>query len=103
MNNGRLEQTARFEIFHQRSRWLIGFAATSGKIAFDALVIIPNLAVDEELHETHAALHEPARDQAAGAVFASGILIEPIKLLCRFAFTGNIERLLRRGLHTRDR
>src|SRR5262249_4595863 len=88
-----------FEVFHQRCRWLIGFAATVGEVALDTLVVIPDLAVDEELHETHAALHQTPRNQTTCAVFTSDRIVEAIKLPRRFAFAGNIERLFRGRLH----
>ena len=42
----------------------------SGEVALDVLVVVPDLAVDKELHETHAALDEPPRDQTTRAVLA---------------------------------
>src|SRR5207247_834270 len=92
---------AGFEVFHQRSRWLIGFAATIGKIALDVLVVIPDLAVDEELYETDAALDQTPRNQTTRAVFASDGIVKAIKFPGRFGFAGNIERLFGSRLHAR--
>src|SRR5437660_6459120 len=101
MDNCSVEQAARFEIFHQSSRGLIGFAAAVGEVALNTLVVIPDLAVDEELHKPHATFDEPSCDQTTRAIFASHRLVQSVKLPGRFAFAGNIERFLRRGLHAR--
>src|SRR6266446_6822414 len=103
MDNGSVEQAPGFEVFHQSSRWLIRFAATIGEIALDALVVVPDLAVDEKLNKPHAALDESSGNQAPCAVFASGRLIEAVELSCRFALARNVERLLGRGLHARGK
>src|SRR3954463_15622833 len=58
MNDRRVEQAARFQILYQCGRRLIRLAATSRKVRFDVFMVIPDLPVDEELHETHATLHQ---------------------------------------------
>ena len=101
VNDGRVEQTARLQILHQRRRRLIRLATAVGEVALDILVRVPDLAVDKELHETNAALHQPPRNQATRPVFARHRIIQPIEFLRRLALAGNIERLLRRRLHPR--
>src|SRR5258708_1012969 len=101
MDNRRIEQAARLEVLDECGGGLIGLAATVHQVALDALMIVPDLAVDEELHETDAALHEAAGDEATRAVFARDGIVKPIKLFRGFAFAREIERLLRSGLHPR--
>src|SRR6185503_17196630 len=91
MNNRRVQEAARLEVHHKRGGRLIGLAAARGQVALDALVGVPDLPVDEQLHETHTAFDEAASDETARAVFAGGGIIEAVKLLRRFAFAGNIQ------------
>ena len=42
----------------------------AGRSCADGVVVVPRLAAEEELHEPHAALDQPAGDQAARAVLA---------------------------------
>src|SRR3989442_176888 len=101
MDDRGVEQAARLEVLHQRGGRLICLAATIDEVLGDALVVVPDLAVDEELHETDAALDETAGDQATRAVFARDGIVQAVKLLRGLAFSGQIERLLRRSLHPR--
>ena len=65
----------------------------------DVLVIIPRLAVEEQLHEPYAVLDKPPCDQAARAVFTGGILIDAVQFFRRRAFAADIERLRGCSLH----
>ena len=65
----------------------------------DVFVVIPRLAVEEELHKAHAAFDKPPRDEAAGAVFLSFVLVNTVQLFGGFAFAADIERFLGGGLH----
>ena len=47
MDDRGVEQAARLEILHKRGGRLVGFAAAIDEVALDALVIVPDLAVDE--------------------------------------------------------
>src|SRR5262249_54499179 len=73
--------------------------AAGGEIALDALMVVPDLTVNEKLNETHAALDQPPRNQATRPIFTNHRFVEAIKLLGRFTFPGNIQGLLRRSLH----
>src|SRR5262245_7965766 len=103
MDNRRVEQTARFEVLHQRRGRLVGLAAAVDEIFSDAFVIIPDLAVDEELHEPDPAFNQTSGDKATRAVFAGDRIVQTVKFLRGLAFAGKIERLLRGGLHSRGK
>src|SRR2546427_5957302 len=101
MDNRRVEQAARFEVLDERGGRLIGLAATVDEVALDALMVVPDLAVNEELHETDTTLDKPAGDEATRAVFARDGFVQAVKLFRGVAFAREIERLLRGGLHPR--
>src|SRR6266704_2355183 len=101
MDNRRVEQAARLEVLDERGGGLIGLAATVHQVALDTLMVVPDLAVDEELHETDAPLDEAPGDEAARAVFTRDRFVQAVELFRGFAFSGEIERLLRSGLHPR--
>src|SRR4030095_7356980 len=50
------------------------------------------------LDESHAALQQPPRDQAACAEVPGLYPVKPIKFSCRFAFAGEVENLGRAEL-----
>src|SRR5882762_10207710 len=47
MDDRGVEQAARLEVLHQRGGRLIGLAAAIDEVALDALMVVPDLAVDE--------------------------------------------------------
>ena len=65
----------------------------------DVFVVVPRLAVEEELHETHTTLDKAPGDEATGAVFLGLILVDAVKLLGGLAFIVDIEGFLGGGLH----
>ena len=65
----------------------------------DVFVVVPRLAVEEELHETYAALDEAPGNEAAGAVFLGFVLIDAVKLFGGLAFVADIEGFLGGSLH----
>src|SRR5439155_13279190 len=89
--NRGVEQAARLKLLHQRGGRLISLAAAIDEVLRDALVVVPDLAVDEELHETDAALDEAAGDQATGAVFARDGIVQAVEFLRGLALLGQIE------------
>src|SRR6266536_2389328 len=97
MDDRRIEQAARLQVLDERGGRLIGLAAAVNEVALDALVVVPDLAVDEELHETDATLDEAAGDEATRAVFAGNRIVQTVKFFRCLAFAGKIERLLRGG------
>ena len=100
MNDRRFQQSADFEIRDQRRRGLID-AATGGRQAgFQIVMVVPG-RVHEELHETDAALDQPAGDEAAGAELARFGLVEAIECFGGRVFLAQIERFLGGGLHPR--
>src|SRR5262245_53382845 len=62
MNERRVQQAPRFEVHDQSRRGLVSFFATVGETLPDVFVVVPDLAVNEQLHEAHTALHEPPRE-----------------------------------------
>jgi len=62
-------------------------------------VVIPRLAVEKELYETHPAFDESPGDEAAGAVFLRFVLIDAVQFSGGLAFPTDIERFLGGGLH----
>ena len=66
----RVEQPALLQVLDQRRGRLVGALADRRQRRADVVVRVPRLAAEEELHEPHAALDQPAGDQAAGAVLA---------------------------------
>ena len=70
-----VEQAA---LFRSCSRPAIGWSVRSQAVAGSAsrsAVVVPDLVVDVELHEPHAALDQPAGDQAAPAVGAGRLVV----------------------------
>src|ERR1041385_7149921 len=103
MHNRRVEQATRLEVLDERGGRLIGFAATIHEVALNAFVIVPDLTVDEKLHETDATLDKAAGNEATRAIFAGDGFVQAVKLLSGLAFSCEIERLLRGGLHSRGK
>ena len=44
-------------------------------------MIVPRLTAEKQLHETHAALDQPPRDQAARAVLGRLRIVEAVQML----------------------
>ena len=100
MHHSRVEQSALLEVGHQRGGRSVGAAANAGERAVDVFVIVPRLAVEEQLHKTHAALDQAPGDQAARAVFTGGVLVDAVQFFRRRAFAVDVERLRGGGLHS---
>ena len=69
-----IEQAALLEVFQQGGDWLVGRAGMvrviGDEVAVGVPVVVAVSAAGVELHEAHAALHEPAGEQAARAEVA---------------------------------
>ena len=63
-----VEQPALLQIAQQGGDGLVGSITGGLEVGGQRGMIVPDLGVDVELHETHAALHQPSSDQAATAV-----------------------------------
>src|SRR5207249_4992722 len=57
-----IEQSALLQIFDERGAWLVHVAALQADVAGQIVMLIPAAMV--KLDEAHAALREPAREQA---------------------------------------
>src|SRR2546421_8788234 len=79
MDNRGVEQTAPLEVLDQSGGRLVGLAAAGDEIALDALMVAPNLAVDEQLHEADATFAQTAGDEAPRAVFAGHGIVQAVK------------------------
>ncbi len=62
-----IEQAARFENLDQCHAWPIDLSASLRQRAADVAVVIPS--AHRHLHETHARIAEPTREQARATVF----------------------------------
>src|SRR5215204_5863341 len=62
-------------------------------------MVIPNLAIDKNLHKTNSALNKSPSNETTGAIFASGGLVKPVKVSGSFALAGNVESFFSSGLH----
>ena len=98
-----IEQSALFKIGHQCGGRLIDFPTTVWKLRQDRRMMIPALAIVEDLHEAHTSFHESPRDQAARAVVASHVLIDAVHFVSRFCLLRQIKCFIRRQLHSRGK
>ena len=62
-------------------------------------MVVPNLKIDEELHETNAALDEPPRDEAAAAVAVGLASAEAVHFFGGFGFLIEVECVAGLELH----
>src|SRR4051794_25821988 len=62
---------------------------------------VPRLPAQEKLDEADASLDQPPGDQAAGAIFASRIMIEPVQAADGGRLARDVKRLLGGRLHGR--
>jgi len=93
----RIEQTAGLQIGEQPGDSFVGLGR-SGLVIFVALdVTIPVVGVlpvaAPYLHETDAAFHQAARQQAPAAEVRTGRIVEAVELLGGIGFAGDIGRL----------
>src|SRR5262245_50436903 len=77
-----IQQTARFQIGEQSSNRFVACARIFFVIALQVAMRVPSALY--ELDETHAAFDEPPRDQTVRSVLRGLLVVEAIKLLCRF-------------------
>ena len=83
-----VEQAAGLEILQQRGDRLVDLARLAQRAGVRVVVVVPVLAVaaaGDDLHETHAALDQPAGDQAARAEVARDVVVEAVELSRRVA------------------
>jgi len=99
VDHRRIEQTAALEVAHQGGDRLVGHPARVRQGRADAAVVVPELVARANLDEAYAAFDEPAGDQAAGAVFGGGRVVEAIEPAGRFGFAGDVEGGTGRRLH----
>src|SRR5207253_2686100 len=96
---GRIEQAPALEVLDEGGGGAIRHAAGGRQRGPDAAVMVPKLIAREYLHETHAALDQPAGDETAAAVFARGRVVQAIELPGRGTFAVDVQGLVSGGLH----
>src|SRR5262245_35990519 len=101
MDDRRVEETAGLQILDQRRRGLVGLAAAIGEALPNVFVVIPDLAVDEELNESDSTLNQPASDQTARAIFPGRRVVKTVQPASGLRLSRDIERFLRGELHPR--
>ena len=93
-----VEQPALLQVRDQRGRRLIGVAALAGDLRGQVRVLVP--AAMEELDEPHAALGQPAGQQAVGGVACRAVRTSgPYSVEDRFGLVREVGQLGDRGLH----
>ena len=75
-----VEQAALLQIAQQGGDRLVGALAGGLQVDRQAVVVVPDLAVDVELHEADAALDQPAGHQAAAAVGVGRLAADAVHL-----------------------
>ena len=101
VDDGRVEQPALLEVADQGRRGPIDLAAHRGQLLDDPAVVVPVLVAGADLDEPHAALDQPAGDQAAGAELAGRRVVEAVERQGRGRLAREVERFLRGRLHPR--
>jgi hypothetical protein len=86
VHNRRIQQATRLQVADKRGGRLVGAATDGRQTLADVRVIVPRLAGEKQLHETDAPLDEPTRDQAACAVLARLVVVEPVHLVGGLGF-----------------
>ncbi len=56
---------------------MISFVTATAQPLLDFSVVVPNLEIDKELHETHAALDQSAGNEATAGVAVGGFAPMP--------------------------
>ena len=92
-----VEQAAGREVFDERRLRLVDVAALLGDVAHKLVVLIPAAVI--ELHEPHAPLHEPPREQAVGRERAGLLALRPVTIERGRRLGRQIGELGHRGLH----
>src|SRR5581483_3320672 len=80
---------------------LVGPLARAFEVRRQVRVVVPNLGVDVQLHEAHAALHQTAGDQTATAVRVGRLAADAVHLPDRQVLAGEVESVGRFQLHAR--
>ena len=99
-----LELTARREILEQRRDRLVDFPRLAQRAFVGVVVVIPILAVaaaGDDLHETHATLGEPARDEAARAEVTRLFIVDAVEFPRLGGFAHDVGGLGRGRLHAK--
>src|ERR1043166_3172010 len=99
MNQSGIEKPARFEIFDEAGAGFVSFSAAIGEGSADIGVMVPDLALDEELDETDTTLDQSAGDEATGSVITSDGIVDTVEFFGRVAFAGDIECFFGGDLH----
>ena len=95
-----VEHAALLQVFQQAGDRAIGFAAVARMVAFHVGMGVPFAAGAEvELHEPHAALDQPAGQQAVAAGVRGFFLVEAVEAARFFRFVGQVDDLRRGRLH----
>ena len=80
---------------------MVGFVAATLEAGAEIGVIVPDLKINEELHEAHAAFDEAAGDEAAAAIAVGGLAADAVHDLRGLGFAGEVERVASLELHAR--
>ena len=97
-NQGIVEQAPLFEIFDQRSRWLVGVATLTGKLVVQVSMLVPTHV--EQLDEPDVALGETTGEQAVVGISASLVNVLTIHIEDMLWLIGKVSQLRNRGLHS---
>src|SRR5262249_26605533 len=96
---GRVEEAALFQVAQQPGDWEVGPVAGGFEFGGEIRVVVPDLLVDVELHEAHAALDEPAGDPAAPAGRIGRPPGRALQIERRLRFARQVEGVGRGELH----
>src|SRR5437868_5762362 len=80
-DQGAVEQAALLQIAQERRRRLIAAGAELSVVALQVAMGVPLAAAAAvNLHEAHAAFHQPAGQQTAVAEFGALLAVEPVRV-----------------------
>src|SRR5581483_11038178 len=90
-DQGRIEQTALFQVFDQSRGRFIGDVAVLFQLGVEVRMIVPACVVDHD--EAHPALYQPARQQAVGCKRLRRLLVDTVELARLRGLLGKVEQL----------
>ena len=94
-----VEHAALLEVADERGDRLVHAADALGVGALEVVVAVP--AAAEDLHEAHAFLHEPAREQALAAKGRGVLVVQPIHLAGGVGLALEVEHVGHFHLHAK--
>ncbi len=102
VDDGGIEQSARFQVHHKRCGAAVDVFASGGQARDDGFVVVPRLVRGEQLDEAHSALDQPSCEKATRPKLSGGRIVESVQPFGGLGFRADVEGLFGGGLQARS-